>query len=258
MQTSNWHAAAKDGRYEYKPISVTPLEPAYQRSTSSTKSDFFYKMQRANAGPAMSRVAPASNWVASRTAAPPKKDAGGAFGASIVLGSDPAEIKTSSTTYGASQRIPTPEIDLLERVSTLRDSTLDGAHRASMTEKHFLQARRADSSHQGHGSSHALHPLPRPHPILTLPPSSLYLPSSSWPAFSDLLRIPSPCPPHSFPTSCFHTPSCLPRPPSRFSPNPLLCLRPPSSYNSTLRLPNATLAVERWRPREFSPCRFSE
>jgi hypothetical protein len=34
--------------------------------------------------------------------------------------------------------IPTERIDLLERVEKMRDSTLDGSHRASQQETHFL------------------------------------------------------------------------------------------------------------------------
>eukprot|EP00966_Prymnesium_polylepis_P220873 5108650-Prymnesium_polylepis.1 len=48
---------------------------------------------------------------------------------------------TSNSLYGDRQVIPVPHIDLLQTVPTHRDTTLDGAHRASMTEKHFLQAR---------------------------------------------------------------------------------------------------------------------
>ncbi|KAL1521141.1 hypothetical protein AB1Y20_022695 [Prymnesium parvum] len=138
MQTSNWSAASKYGKHEYNPVSSTPLDPGYQRSTSTTKSDFFFKMQLSNSGPPQQKLPPASDFIARRYAVPARKDAG-TFGASIVLGSDPAHIETSNSSYGMAQHIEAPPIDLLETVPVLRDSTLDGAHRASMTERHFLQ-----------------------------------------------------------------------------------------------------------------------
>ena len=56
----------------------------------------------------------------------------------MVLGSDPPSMEVSSTVYGLTSSLPREEIDLLKTVPNMRDTTLDGAHRASMTEGHFL------------------------------------------------------------------------------------------------------------------------
>uniref|UniRef100_A0A7S4MG26 Uncharacterized protein n=1 Tax=Prymnesium polylepis TaxID=72548 RepID=A0A7S4MG26_9EUKA len=137
MQTSSWVAAAKDGVQEFVPVSSTPLEASYQRSTAATRIDYHHRMAL-DTGGKMERPAPAGKWVANRYTNATHKEVG-TFGASIVLGSDPVLMATSNSLYGDRQVIPVPHIDLLQTVPTHRDTTLDGAHRASMTEKHFLQ-----------------------------------------------------------------------------------------------------------------------
>jgi len=142
MQSSNWIAASKDGVSEYIPVSSTPLDTSYQRSTSATRNDFHQRMALMTSGPKVEKVAPAGQWVANRTMGinPNAEKKISTFGGSqMILGSDPIVFETSNVVYGQLQDIPTPSIDLLETVQTRRDTTLDGAHRASMTEKHFLQ-----------------------------------------------------------------------------------------------------------------------
>jgi len=138
MRSSSWIAAAKDGVQEYVPVSSTPLDSSYQRSTSATRNEFHSRVGLQSSGPKIEKFAPAGRWVAGRYKASHDKEVG-TFGASIVLGSDPTHISTSNSNYGSLQEIPVPAINLLETVATRRDTTLDGAHRASMCEKHFLQ-----------------------------------------------------------------------------------------------------------------------
>jgi len=139
MQSSSWIAAAKDGAHEYVPVSSTPLDSSYQRSTSATRSEYRARMglmQSTQGAGAVGKVAPASTWVAQKYYTP---QGVGFCGASIVLGSDRQTHTTTNKVYGDLQEIPPPPIDLLETVSIKRDTTLDGAHRASMTEGHFVQ-----------------------------------------------------------------------------------------------------------------------
>merc|ERR1711907_44658 len=57
----------------------------------------------------------------------------------IVLGSDENHSKlTISSDYGAGFEVPNDPIDLLQTVQHPRDTTLDGMHAASLTEKHFV------------------------------------------------------------------------------------------------------------------------
>ena len=137
MQTSNWIAAAEGGSREYIPVSSTPLDAAYQRSKSVTRSEYLGRLesQRGMATDAMH--APAADFMASKHAPPNGK--WGSLGASIVLGSDQNVMETSNKAYGITSALPREEIDLLQTVPKMRDTTLDGAHRASMTEGHFLQ-----------------------------------------------------------------------------------------------------------------------
>lgn len=151
MQASSWIAASKDGVQEYIPISSTPLDSSYQRSNSAMRNDFHSRSRLDQQGPKIEKVAPAGRWVAGRYVAANKKEVG-TFGASIVLGSDPLVMETSNTAYGALQDIESTPINLLETVQMRRDTTLDGAHRASMTEKHFLQIH---SPYDSHASSRA-------------------------------------------------------------------------------------------------------
>jgi len=138
MQTSSWIAARKDGVQEFIPVSSTPLEASYQRSTSTTRGDYHQRVRMDSSGAKVERPAPASKWVAQKYKSSVNKEVG-TFGASVVLGSDPVTMTTSNSNFGERFAIPVPEIDLLQTVPTRRDTTLDGAHRASMLEKHFLQ-----------------------------------------------------------------------------------------------------------------------
>ena len=76
-------------------------------------------------------MAPAASFVASKHRGPDPIRG-------MVLGSDPPSMEVSSTVYGLTSSLPREEIDLLQTVPNMRDTTLDGAHRASMTEGHFL------------------------------------------------------------------------------------------------------------------------
>lgn len=137
MQTSNWIAAQEGGSREFVPVSSTPLDAAYQRSKSQTRSEYLGRL-RTGAGDSLDQLVspPAAQYIAAKSA--PSKGSWGAGGASIVLGSDPDSKETSNTAYGLSSSLPRVEIDLLQTVPKMRDTTLDGAHRASMTEGHFL------------------------------------------------------------------------------------------------------------------------
>jgi len=135
MQTSNWVAAAEGGAREYIPVSSTPLDQAYQRSKSVTRSEYLGRLEsQSQRGAAQDAIAPAGDFVASKY----RSGSWGAPGASIVLGSDPTLMETSNRAYGITAALPREEIDLLQTVPKMRDTTLDGAHRASMTERHFL------------------------------------------------------------------------------------------------------------------------
>ena len=139
MQTSNWIAAKEGGQVEYLPVSSTPLDLSYQRSKSQTRSGYLEKMatETAAARSTTTKHCPASTWVVGK-----KYDitspGTSAVDTTIVLGSDPRELGISSTIIGSSQNVPVEPIDLTYRVDPLRDSTLDGSHRASMMENHFL------------------------------------------------------------------------------------------------------------------------
>ena len=136
MQTSNWVAAAEGGSREYVPVSSTPLDAAYQRSKSVTRSEYLGRLESQRGQSRGPVVAPAADFVGAKHAPPSGK--WGLLGASIVLGSDEHVMATSNKAYGSTQALPTEHVDLLKTVATLRDTTLDGAHRASQTEKHFL------------------------------------------------------------------------------------------------------------------------
>ena len=79
-------------------------------------------------------IAPAGAYVAAKHGS----RTWGSPGASIVLGSDAAAMDTSNSAYGITASLPREEIDLLQTVPKMRDTTLDGSHRASMTERHFI------------------------------------------------------------------------------------------------------------------------
>uniref|UniRef100_A0A7S2IYF6 Uncharacterized protein n=1 Tax=Haptolina brevifila TaxID=156173 RepID=A0A7S2IYF6_9EUKA len=137
MQTSNWVAAQEDGAREFMPISSAPLEDDYQRSKSATRSEFLGRLQTQNRARMASRdnFSPAAPFCASKNGTALPFAAGGE---SIVFGSDNLDRSTSNTAYGETSVVPVEPIDLLQTVPKLRDTTLDGAHRASMTEGHFL------------------------------------------------------------------------------------------------------------------------
>lgn len=133
MQASNWVAAAEGGAREYVPVSSTPLDQAYQRSKSLTRSEYLGRLESRGAV-RDAVIAPAGSFVAAKY----QSRTWGSPGASIVLGSDPHVMETSNLAYGITSALPREEIDLLQTVPKMRDTTLDGAHRASMTEGHFL------------------------------------------------------------------------------------------------------------------------
>jgi len=136
MQTSNWIAAQMGPKVDYIPVSSTPLDSAYQKSKSQTRSEYLERIETQTrlAREAKKYIPPAADFVAQKHVKPAKMEAG----TTIVLGSDPREMEISSTVVGDGLQIPEEPIDLLERVPSLRDATLDGSHRASMTEGHFL------------------------------------------------------------------------------------------------------------------------
>ena len=138
MNSSSWIAAQPGGQAEYEPISATPLDSNYQRSKATAQSGLYHRTREAVRSDG-NRVAPASIFIASKYA----KDAAqaqfiSADETSIVLGSDPTLVETSNSAYGAILTLPGETIDLLKSVEQRRDTTLDGSHRASMTEKHVL------------------------------------------------------------------------------------------------------------------------
>ena len=136
MQTSNWIAAAEGGSREYIPISSTPLDSSYQRSKSVTRAEYLERNPMPTGNPLKARAAPAADWIGAKRADPAIKSTQSST--TIALGYDPRELGRSNTAYGETQVLPREEIDLLQTVPKMRDTTLDGAHRASMTEGHFL------------------------------------------------------------------------------------------------------------------------
>lgn len=137
---SNWVAAGADATQEFIPVSETPLDRSYQRSKSATRDMLTMKRDNTPFESERATVSPASTFVASKYAPPPKAVAGSLDRSSmnIVLGSDGRSLETTNTSYGSTtgHRHP-PPIDLLQIVAPKRDTTLDGSHRASMTEQHF-------------------------------------------------------------------------------------------------------------------------
>jgi len=141
MQQSNW-IAAQEGMGpppEYIPVSSTPLDVSYQKSKSQTRSEYLERIETqtrtAREAAQRDRSAPAADFIAKKHFKPAAME----DGTTIVFGSDAREMARSSTTIGKDLIVPTTKLDLLERVATMRDPTLDGSHRASMTEPHFLQ-----------------------------------------------------------------------------------------------------------------------
>lgn len=135
---SNWVAAAEGGSREYLPTSSNPLDFAYQRSKNQTRSA---QMSRLDHNPSSSpALPPAAKYISAKYSPDKKKPfRTDSLGASVVLGSDLQPVReTSNSAYGIVSEIPREEIDMLQTVRTLRDTTLDGAHRASMQETHFL------------------------------------------------------------------------------------------------------------------------
>lgn len=138
MQTSNWIAAQMGPKPDYLPIASTPLDSTYQKSKSETRAAYLdaIETQTRMAREARSYNSPAADFIAKKYAhvgvAPDQE------GTTIALGYDPRSLEVSSTKIGASLNLPVEPLDLLERVPTLRDATLDGSHRASQCENHFL------------------------------------------------------------------------------------------------------------------------
>ena len=137
MQTSNWTAAQEGPPTEYIPVSSTPLDSSYQKCKSMTRAEYLERtgaQLHASMKSSQNHFAPAADFVGSKYYKPAKMEEG----TTIVLGSDPRETARSSEIVGREMEIPPEPIDLLQRVATMRDPTLDGSHRASMTEGHFL------------------------------------------------------------------------------------------------------------------------
>jgi hypothetical protein len=138
MQTSNWIAAQMGPKPDYLPVASTPLDSSYQKSKSETRAAYLdaIETQTRMAREARSYNSPAADFIAKKYAhvgvAPDQE------GTTIALGYDPRSLEVSSTKIGASLNLPVEPLDLLERVPTLRDATLDGSHRASQCENHFL------------------------------------------------------------------------------------------------------------------------
>lgn len=137
---SSWVAAAPGAKQEFIPVSETPLDRSYQRSKSATRDMLTVKRDNTPFEAERTTVSPASSFVATKYAPPPGAVAGslGRSSMNIVLGSDGRSLETTNTSYGSTtgHRHP-PPIDLLQIVARKRDTTLDGSHRASMTEQHF-------------------------------------------------------------------------------------------------------------------------
>ena len=133
MQMSNWVAAAEGGSREYDPVSRNPLDQVYQRSKGAARSAYFQKLEAERSAQRSGAVAPAGSFMAARHGPGSGRTVG------MVLGSDhDVKMETSSSVIGVTAALPREELDLLQTVPKLRDTTLDGAHRASMTEGHFL------------------------------------------------------------------------------------------------------------------------
>jgi len=141
---SNWAANAGEGGIgagiEYNPVSETPLDRSYQRSKSATRDALYERNLMTPISGGGATLSPASTFVATKYAPGGANPAGGLGRSSmnIVLGSDPASMETTNSHYGSTtgHKHP-PPIDLLQQVDPKRDTTLDGSHRASMTEQHF-------------------------------------------------------------------------------------------------------------------------
>lgn len=157
MRSSNWIAAAEGGSREYIPISSTPLDNAYQRSKSATRAEYLGRLESQTRAGAENRekFAPADSFIAAKyNTTRHSASAGDQAGESIVLGSDPMIREPSNSAYGLASAVPVEKIDLLQSVPKLRDSTLDGSHRASMNETHFLSIWEPyDSNHPDRSAS---------------------------------------------------------------------------------------------------------
>ena len=146
---SHWIAADPKAKQEFNPVSSTPLDLSYQRSRSMTR-DMLYErnmMMTKNIVDGRLSVSPASQFIASKYAAGSGAKAGAGIdraSMNIVLGSDspyepaPGTTATTNSSYGSTtgHRHPLP-IDLMQMVEPRRDTTLDGSHRASLTEQHL-------------------------------------------------------------------------------------------------------------------------
>ena len=137
MLRSSWSAAAPDAKHEYMPISSNELNRQYTHCKSASASARFVDFTR----PAKPAMNPAGEFVASKRYGMGAEDAAStthsALGSGLVLGYDARETRKSSEMYGEGLRKVSTPINLLESVPPVRDATLDGAHRASMTETHM-------------------------------------------------------------------------------------------------------------------------
>ncbi len=137
MLRSSWSAAAPDAKHEYMPISSNELNRQYTHCKSAAASERFVDFTR----PAKPAMNPAGEFVASKRYGMGAEDAAStthsALGSGLVLGYDARETRKSSEMYGEGLRKVSTPVNLLESVPPVRDATLDGAHRASMTETHM-------------------------------------------------------------------------------------------------------------------------
>lgn len=132
MQMSAIGFAAENGSREYLPVSSTPLDRAYQTTKSPTRSAYLDRIESSKSSMHLHGTAPADKFVAAKHMSINRPDPG------LRLGYDPTPMDPSNTAYGLTADLPPEQIDLLQSVPKMRDTTLDGAHRASMTERHML------------------------------------------------------------------------------------------------------------------------
>lgn len=138
---SHWIAADANATQEFNPVSSTPLDRSYQRSKSVTRDALFERSMISSPildGPQL--ISPASSFVATKYSSDLVPKAGGHDRSSmnIVLGSDAPSVETTNSHYGSTTgHCHPPPINLLTLVEPRRDTTLDGSHRASMTEQHL-------------------------------------------------------------------------------------------------------------------------
>ena len=110
MQLSNWVAAAEGGSREFIPISSTPLDEAYQRSKSMTRSAYLSRLETGDGrrrDPSMSLAADFIATKDARTRSGPSESQHKVLTqrASIKLGYDPVVHATSNSAYGVTSAL---------------------------------------------------------------------------------------------------------------------------------------------------------